>query len=166
MALATSAKDGQPSVRMVLLKNGAEDGFVFYTNLESDKGKQLRDNPQAALCFYWGAIDKQVRIRGKVELVSDAEADTYFAKRPRQARIGAWASKQSQPMESRFALEKSVAKIVARHAVGKIPRPPHWAGYRLIPDAIEFWEQGTFRLHHRVLFNRDHDQWTSKLLYP
>ncbi len=165
-ALATVDGNGQPSARMVLLKGYDEQGFVFYTNTESCKGEHLRANPRAALCFYWPPLDRQVRIEGSVEPVSDDEADAYFATRPRQAQIGAWASAQSRPLESRFALEKQVAKFVAKFAVGTVPRPPYWSGYRISPERIEFWRQGTFRLHERLLYRRSADGWTTERLFP
>lgn len=166
VALATAAADGAPSVRMVLLKGADERGFTFYTNLASRKAKDLRANPRAALVFHWKSVKRQVRIEGPVELLATAEADAYFASRPRSARIGAWASKQSQPLESRFALEKRVARITARFPVGAIPRPEFWSGFRLAPECIEFWEQRPFRLHDRVVYHRRDDDWTSEKLYP
>jgi pyridoxamine 5'-phosphate oxidase len=165
-ALATVDASGMPNVRMVLLKGHGEDGFVFYTNLESAKGAELTANPKAALCFYWKSLNRQVRVRGPVEPVALSEADAYFASRPRGSRIGAWASAQSRPLESRFALEKAVAAYTARYAIGDVPRPPHWSGFRLIPREIEFWQAGTFRLHDRVRFTRDHGGWASARLYP
>ncbi len=165
-ALATADGAARPSVRMVLLKGFDSRGFVFYTNLESRKGRELDVNPYAALCFYWPPLDRQVRIEGPVEPVGDDEADAYFATRPREARFGAWASKQSRPLESRFALEKAVAGIVLKYATGKVPRPPYWSGYRVSPERIEFWSQGWFRLHHRVLFSRTPEGWTRQRLYP
>ena len=165
-ALATADGDARPSVRMVLLKGFDSRGFVFYTNLESRKGRELDVNPYAALCFYWPPLDRQVRIEGPVAPVGDDEADAYFATRPREARFGAWASKQSRPLESRFALEKAVAGIVLKYATGEVPRPPYWSGYRVSPERIEFWSQGSFRLHHRVLFSRTPEGWTRQRLYP
>jgi pyridoxamine 5'-phosphate oxidase len=168
MALATVDADGLPDVRMVLLKGADARGFVFYTNTGSAKGRELADNMKAALVFHWKSLGRQVRVRGPVEQVSDAEADEYFASRPRGSRIGAWASQQSRPLESRFALEKAVAIYTARHAVGEIPRPAHWTGFRVLPVAMEFWHDRPFRLHDRVLFTRDReaDAWTSCRLYP
>ena len=166
VALATVDADGRPSARMVLLKGYDERGFVFYTNTESHKGDQLGANPSAALCFYWPPLDRQVRVEGPVEAVSDDEADAYFATRPRDAQISAWASAQSRPLESRFALEKQVAKFAARFAVGSVPRPPYWSGYRVRPERIEFWREGTFRMHERVSYRRGADGWTSQRLYP
>jgi pyridoxamine 5'-phosphate oxidase len=166
MALATVDEDGMPDVRTVLLKGFDEAGFVFYTNLDSRKGRQLRANPKAALLFYWKSLKRQVRLRGVVEPVSSAEADAYFASRPRLSRIGAWASRQSELLESRLALEKAVAAATARFAAGAVPRPPHWSGFRLTPVAIEFWREGAFRLHDRVLFRRDGEAWSRQRLYP
>lgn len=169
MALATADADGRPSVRMVLLKGWDRDGFVFYTNLESRKGVQLAENPNAGLLFHWKSLRRQVRVEGPAEPVSDAEADEYFASRPRGSQIGAWASHQSHPLESRHALEARVAKIGARYAVGRVPRPPHWSGYRVRPLRIEFWKDGAFRLHDRFLFTRDDpasDSWSVARLYP
>ncbi len=165
LALATVDADGLPDVRMVLLKGFDEEGFVFYTNFESMKGRQLLASMKAAMCFHWKSLRRQIRIRGPVELVSDVDADTYFATRPRGSRIGAWASKQSRPLESRFALEKAVAEYTARHAIGEIPRPPHWSGFRLRPVSIEFWHDRPFRLHDRIRFERA-DGWEKMRLYP
>ena len=167
VALATVDADGMPDVRMVLLKGFDEDGFVFYTNFESAKGREILGSMKAAMCFHWKSLRRQVRIRGNVEVVSDDEADAYFATRPRGSRIGAWASKQSRPLESRFALEKSVAEYTARYAVGEIPRPKHWSGFRIVPTAIEFWHDRPFRLHDRVTFSRKEDGgWDKARLYP
>ena len=134
LALATVDADGMPDVRMVLLKGFDEQGFVFYTNFESAKGREILSSMKAAMCFHWKSLRRQVRVRGPVEVVSDEEADAYFKTRPRGSRIGAWASKQSRPLESRFALEKAVAEYTARYAIGEIPRPKHWSGFRLVPD--------------------------------
>jgi pyridoxamine 5'-phosphate oxidase len=139
---------------------------VFYTNTESAKGEELATNPRAALCFHWKSLGRQVRIRGRVERVSDEQADAYFDSRDRGSRIGAWASKQSRPLESRFALEKAVAAYAARYAVGKVPRPDYWTGFRVIPEAIEFWQHRDHRLHERQLFTRAGDGWTVQFLYP
>jgi pyridoxamine 5'-phosphate oxidase len=166
MALATVDEDGMPDARTVLLKGFDAAGFVFYTNLDSRKGRQLRANPRAALLFYWKSLKRQVRLRGPVEPVADAEADAYFASRPRLSRIGAWASRQSEPLESRFALEKAVAAATARFTAGAVPRPPHWSGFRLAPVTMEFWREGAFRLHDRVVFRRAGDAWTRQRLYP
>ncbi len=167
VALATVDADGMPDVRMVLLKGFDEQGFVFYTNFESAKGREILATMKAAMCFHWKSLRRQVRIRGPVEIVSDAEADAYFATRPRGSRIGAWASKQSRPLESRFALEKAVAEYTARHAIGEIPRPVHWSGFRIVPQAIEFWHDRPFRLHDRIVFSRTADGgWEKTRLYP
>ena len=167
MALATVDDTGLPDVRMVLLKGYSEAGFVFYTNLTSRKGVELATNPKAALCLHWKSLGRQVRIRGSVDRVSDAEADDYFQSRPRLSRIGAWASRQSQPVESRFALEKAVAVQTARFAAGAIPRPDFWSGYRIVPETIEFWREAAFRLHDRVLYRRQAaGNWSRTRLYP
>jgi pyridoxamine 5'-phosphate oxidase len=173
MALATVDADGLPNVRMVLLKgvDGADAtprGFVFYTNLESAKGRELAETPKAALCFHWKSLRRQVRVRGPVTAVSDAEADAYYATRARGSRLGAWASAQSRPLESRFALEKAVATITARYPIGEIPRPPHWSGFRIAPLEIEFWHDRPFRLHDRLVFRRADagSGWEKQRLYP
>lgn len=167
VALATADAEGRPSVRMVLLKGFDAAGFVFYTNLESRKGRELRrPAAHAALCFYWPPLDRQVRVEGPVSQVSDEEADAYFATRPRQSQIGAWASRQSAPLEGRFALEKRVAKFGLKFGTGPVPRPPYWGGFRIRPDAIEFWREGAFRLHDRLRFTRASDGWTHERLYP
>jgi pyridoxamine 5'-phosphate oxidase len=166
MALATADADGLPNVRMVLLKGADERGFVFYTNAESAKGRELASNPQAALVFHWKSLRRQMRARGPVTEVSEAEADSYFASRPRDSRIGAWASQQSRPLESRFALEKAVAFYAAKHAIGEVPRPPYWRGYRIAPVSMEFWADRPFRLHDRVMFTRRGDGWDKARLYP
>jgi pyridoxamine 5'-phosphate oxidase len=165
-ALATVDPDGMPNVRMVLLKGFDEQGFVFYTNYESVKGRELLASMKAAMCFHWKSLRRQVRVRGPVESVSDTEADAYFASRPRGSRIGAWASPQSRPLESRFALEKAVAEYTARYAIGDIPRPPHWSGFRIRPVSIEFWHDRPFRLHDRVLFEAEEGGWRKVRLYP
>lgn len=168
LSLATVDETGLPNVRMVLLKGFDERGFVFYTNFESRKGQEILSAGKAAMCFHWKSLRRQIRIRGEIEVVSDAEADEYYASRPRGSRIGAWASKQSRPLESRFALEKAVAEYTARYAIGEIPRPPHWSGFRLKPVSIEFWHDRPFRLHDRVEFRRaDGDRgWTKVRMYP
>lgn len=167
-ALATVDADGLPDVRMVLLKGFDERGFVFYTNLESQKGTELLATQKAAMCFHWKSLRRQVRVRGPVSLVSDAEADEYFASRPRGSRVGAWASKQSRPLESRFALEKEVAKFTAKFGVGEIPRPDFWTGFRIVPVYLEFWKNGAFRLHDRIIFRRQDDKtpWEKTRFYP
>ena len=167
VALATVDADGLPNVRMVLLKGFDAAGFVFYTNFESAKGQEILGAMKAAMCFHWKSLRRQVRLRGPVEIVSDAEADAYFATRPRGSRIGAWASRQSRPLESRFALEKAVAEYTARHAIGEIPRPAHWSGFRIVPQTIEFWHDRPFRLHDRLVFSRsDAGGWDKSRLYP
>jgi pyridoxamine 5'-phosphate oxidase len=168
MALATVDASGMPNVRMVLLKGASPEGFVFYTNYESAKGQELLGSGKAALCFHWKSLRRQVRVRGPALPVSAEEADAYYASRPRGSRIGAWASKQSRPLESRFALEKAVAAYAARHALGEIPRPPYWSGFRLAPVEIEFWHDRPFRLHDRIVFRRASpgEAWTKARLYP
>jgi len=168
MAVATADTGGLPNLRMVLMKEFDARGFVFYTNYESAKGRELLANPQAAGLFHWKSLRRQVRFRGSVEQVTAAEADAYFASRPRDARIGAWASQQSRPLESRFALEKAVVYHGARFAVGEVPRPPYWSGFRIVPVEIEFWHDRPFRLHDRVVFRRaDASQdWSRTRLYP
>ena len=168
LSLATVDEDGLPNVRMVLLKEFDERGFVFYTNFESQKGTEILATRKAAMCFHWKSLRRQVRVRGPVSIVSDAEADEYYASRARGSRIGAWASKQSRPLESRFALEKEVAKFTAKYPVGEIPRPPHWSGFRISPVYLEFWKDGAFRLHDRIIFRREEEgaAWTKTRFYP
>jgi pyridoxamine 5'-phosphate oxidase len=168
MTLATVDSRGLPNARMVLLKGVDERGFVFYTNMDSQKGQELDAQPRAALVFYWKSSNRQVRVRGPVERVSEKEADTYFATRPKQAQIGAWASKQSSPLESRLAFEKAVALYATKYAIGEVPRPPNWSGYRIVPMSIEFWQARPFRLHDRVEFRRERPDasWNKTRLYP
>jgi len=168
LSLATVDRDGLPNVRMVLLKGFDEGGFVFYTNFESAKGTELLSAGKAAMCFHWKSLRRQVRIRGTVGPVDAQEADEYYQSRPRGSRIGAWASKQSRPLESRFALEKEVARYTAKFALGEIPRPEHWSGMRLVPTSIEFWHDRPFRLHDRLTFARSgpDENWTRARLYP
>jgi pyridoxamine 5'-phosphate oxidase len=168
MALATVDSGGLPNTRMVLLKGLDQRGFVFYTSMDSQKGRELGGQPQAALGFHWKSLRRQVRIRGSVTQVSDAEADAYFATRPRMSQIGAWASRQSSELESRFALEKAVARYTAQYAIGAVPRPPYWVGYRVTPLLIEFWREQPFRLHERIEFRRAgaDASWVKTRLYP
>jgi len=168
MALATVGSDGMPSQRMVLLKGYEAMGFVFYTNYESRKGEQLLAHPKAALLFHWKSLRRQVRIEGLVSQTTPAEADAYFATRDRGSQIGAWASDQSRPLQSRFALEKRVAEFAARHVIGTVPRPLYWSGFRLQPSLIEFWQDGAFRLHDRLEYRRATPDaaWTMRTLYP
>ncbi|MCP5001088.1 MAG: pyridoxamine 5'-phosphate oxidase [Hyphomicrobiales bacterium] len=166
-ALATVDQDGLPDVRMILLKGFDETGFVFYTNYESAKGMELLGSMKAAMCFHWKSLRRQVRLRGPVEKVTREEADAYFDTRPRGSRIGAWASKQSRPLESRFALEKAVAEYTAKFGIGKIPRPEYWSGFRIKPQQFEFWHDRPFRLHDRLLFSADDEGgWKTDRLYP
>jgi len=167
MALATADNAGRPSVRMVLLKSAGPRGFVFYTNLESPKCADLRGNPRAALCLHWPKLERQVRIDGPVTPVSDDEADAYFATRPRLSQLGAWASRQSQPMAGRFELEQAVVAAGLRFHVGAVPRPPHWSGWRVEPDRMEFWHQRPFRHHDRQLFvHGAGGEWHVQWLFP
>jgi pyridoxamine 5'-phosphate oxidase len=168
MTLATVDADGLPNARMVLLKGADEQGFVFYTNKDSQKGRELDLHAKAALVFHWKSLNRQVRVRGTVEHVTVAEADAYFASRPKQAQIGAWASKQSAPLESRLAFEKAVALYAAKYALSEVPRPPQWSGYRIVPLRIEFWHDRPFRLHDRIEFVRETPgaPWTKTRLYP
>lgn len=166
VALATVGADGQPSLRMVLLKGHDARGFVFYTNGESRKARELEGAPVAGLLFHWKSLRRQVRVEGPVSPVSDAEADAYFASRARASRLGAWASDQSRPLDRRETFEQRYAAMEARFAGGDVPRPPHWGGYRVRPERIEFWQDRAFRLHERRLFTRAGDGWTEGLLYP
>ncbi|WP_221031590.1 pyridoxamine 5'-phosphate oxidase [Actomonas aquatica] len=168
MALATVDAQGAPAVRMVLLKHADERGFVFYTNLESDKGHQLATHARAELCFHWAHFERQVRVHGPVEPVTDAEADAYFASRAHKSKLGAWASQQSRPLESQGKLLKAVAGVALKHPLS-VPRPPHWSGFRVVPDWIELWSAGEFRLHDRVRYTRDAEAeggWAPRRLYP
>ncbi len=168
VAMATVDGDGLPNVRMVLLKGVDSHGFVFYTNLGSQKGQELQAHMKAAMCFHWKSLRRQVRVRGPVEMVTDEEADAYYKTRSRGSRIGAWASKQSRELESRFALEKAVAVFTAKFGLGDIPRPDHWSGFRIVPTSIEFWKDGAFRLHDRIEFRRGDakEAWSKVRMYP
>ena len=166
MTVATVEPDGHPDARMLLLKGADERGFVFYTNMESPKAQALQHEPRVALCFYWMLLDRQVRIRGRAEVVSDEEADAYFATRARLSQISAWASKQSRPMQGYFELEAEVAKAALRFGLAKISRPPFWSGFRVVPEQIEFWTQQPYRRHHRILYTLTNDGWQTQWLYP
>jgi pyridoxamine 5'-phosphate oxidase len=166
MALATADAAGRPSVRMVLLKHSDARGFVFYTNLDSPKSADLRVNPCVALCLHWPKLERQVRIEGRAEPVSDVEADAYFASRPRLSQLGAWASRQSQPMSGRLELEQAVIAAGLRFGLGAVPRPPHWSGFRVVPVRMEFWQQRAFRHHDRRLFVREDGGWRAEWLFP
>src|SRR5215471_8643548 len=168
MALSTVDPDGLPDARMVLMKGYDTDGFVFYSHVASAKGRELAANPKAALLFHWKSLRRQVRIRGLVSPVTDAEADAYFATRAKQAQIGAWASKQSQPLESRFAFEQAIARVAAKYVISEVPRPPGWSGWRIAPLQIEFWHDRPFRLHDRIAFTRPNATatWLKTRLYP
>ncbi|GGF41527.1 pyridoxine/pyridoxamine 5'-phosphate oxidase [Aliidongia dinghuensis] len=166
MTLATTTPDGFPSVRVVLLKGLDRRGFVFYTNLDSRKGLELKANPRAALCFHWKSLKRQVRIEGPVSMVTDAEADAYFAGRPRDSRIGAWASDQSRPLDARSTFEARIREYDAKFPGETVPRPPFWSGFRVTPTRIEFWQDREFRLHDRLIFTAERDGWTTQRLYP
>ncbi len=168
MSLATVDADGLPNVRTVLLKGFDARGFSFYTNTESQKGRELGAARKAALLFYWKSLNRQVRIRGAVERVTAEEADAYFATRPKQAQIGAWASQQSRPLESRLAFEKAIALYAAKYVIGSVPRPPYWSGYRVLPISMEFWQDRPFRLHDRIEFRRTElgASWAKMRMYP
>lgn len=168
MALATADADGRPNLRMVLLKGYDARGFVFYTNTQSAKGTELDANPHAALNFHWKSLRRQVRVRGDVSPVSAAEADAYFASRAKDSQIGAWASAQSRAMEGRFVFEKEIAKYAVKYALAKVPRPPHWSGYRVAPFEIEFWRDRPFRLHDRLVYRRasPSEAWQTARLFP
>jgi len=166
MSLSTVDPDGMPDSRMVLLKGVDTAGFTFFTNLQSAKGCELAATPKAALLFHWKSLRRQVRIRGLVEPVSNDEADAYFATRARPSQLGAWASDQSRPLPDRFALEKKVAEAGLRFGLGKVPRPPHWSGFRVIPQVMEFWRDRPFRLHERLVFSRSGEGWTTQRLFP
>ncbi len=166
MSLATADATGMPDVRMVLLKDADDRGFVFYSNIASAKGQELAVNPKAALLFHWKSLRRQVRIRGLVTTVTPTEADAYWATRARPAQLGAWASEQSRPLPDRLAFEKKIAEFGLKFGLGKAPRPPHWSGWRVVPDSIEFWRDRPFRLHERLQFVRTADGWTTQRLYP
>jgi pyridoxamine 5'-phosphate oxidase len=166
MALATADAAGRPAVRMVLLKGHGPDGFVFYTNQQSRKAEDIAANPQAALLFHWKSLRRQVRVEGAIAAVSDAEADAYFASRGRDSRLGAWASDQSRPLDARATFEARFEAMKARFDGDDVPRPPHWSGYRVVPQRIEFWQDRAHRLHERRLFTRHGDGWDEGLLYP
>ncbi|MCL2430705.1 MAG: pyridoxamine 5'-phosphate oxidase [Alphaproteobacteria bacterium] len=166
MNLATATRDGRPSSRIVLLRGSDERGFVFFTHFDSRKGEELFANPHAALCFHWKSLKRQVRIEGSAEAVSDVEGDAYFSQRARMSQIGAWASDQSRPLDSRATFERRLLEVEARFKDQPVPRPPRWSGFRLVPVQMEFWEERPFRLHDRLVYRRDGDGWTMTRLYP
>ena len=166
MTLATATQEGRPSARLVLLKGFDRRGFVFYTNLESRKSEELFANPYAALCFLWKSLNRQVRVEGAVKQVGDDEADAYFASRPRDSQVGAWASDQSRPLESRTLLERRVEEFSRRFDEGKVPRPTYWSGFRVVPQRMEFWQERPSRLHDRWLFVREGEEWRRERLFP
>jgi pyridoxamine 5'-phosphate oxidase len=166
MALATADTRGRPSVRMVLLKRRDARGLVFYTNLQSPKARDLKRNARAALCFHWAPLGRQLRVEGQVVPVESSEADEYFATRPRLSQLGAWASKQSRPMGHRLALAAGVAWEAFKCGTGQVPRPEHWSGYRVLPDRMEFWQEGAYRQHERVLYEKTENEWVETLIYP
>lgn len=166
MCLSTVSRHGAPSSRIVLLKGMDDRGFVFYTNMHSRKSQEIRDSQSVALNFFWAALGRQVRIEGLAETVTDAESDAYFAGRPRESQLGAWASLQSEPMAERQEIKDRFAEVVKRYEGQDVPRPPHWGGWRVVPNRIEFWEEGAHRLHHRHVYIRSAEGWTGEILYP
>ena len=166
MALATVDAEGRAHVRMVLLKGHGDDGFVFYTNAQSDKARQLVASPDAALLFHWKSLRRQVRVEGRASRVTEAMADAYFASRGRDSQLGAWASDQSRPLDDRATFEARFAALALKYEGNRVPRPPHWSGFSIVPERIEFWEDRPHRLHHRVLYERVGSEWRHGLLYP
>jgi pyridoxamine 5'-phosphate oxidase len=166
MSVATLDPDGSPDARMILLKGVDEHGFIFFTNMQSPKAQALLRDPRVALCFYWAKIDKQVRVRGRAQMVGDEEADAYFATRPRLSQISAWASKQSRKMCGYFEFEAEVAKTALRFGIGEVPRPSFWSGFRVVPERMEFWKQKAFRRHERIVYERVANGWQTEWLYP